>query len=200
MSDYKGIAGSFLCYVKDHEMIIIKNDGIDRHIRFGKPGSITYQFDLITWKLHLCITGDIGTYVFSRIEDMFNFFDHERNTTNNLVINPGYWSEKILSESVFGGGIKTFSVDKFHGKVEEYFDIVTEYLEVDDKKELWKEVKDQINGDDEWECVEQMRNFSHDKINFHDFWDYSCEEYTHNYILCCYAIVWGIKKYMKERS
>ncbi len=64
----------FLKDVANHEMQIIRDDGVQRHLRFKKPGTMCYHFDLITWGGHLCYTGDMGTYVFTRVHDMFDFF------------------------------------------------------------------------------------------------------------------------------
>jgi len=52
----------FLKDVASHQMHIIQNDGVNRHIRFSKPGTSCYHFDLITWPGHLCYTGDMGTW------------------------------------------------------------------------------------------------------------------------------------------
>lgn len=39
---------SFLNDVKNHQMIIINDDDVNRHIRFQRPGSSCMLFDLIT--------------------------------------------------------------------------------------------------------------------------------------------------------
>lgn len=71
----------FLNDVANHEMIIIRDDGVNRHVRFKRPNSSCMYFDLITWPGHLCYTGDMGSYVFRRLEDMFEFFRTDRNDT-----------------------------------------------------------------------------------------------------------------------
>lgn len=53
---------------------MLHEDGIYRHIRFRQPGTMCMHFDLITWPGYLCYTGDMGTYVFTRLADMFEFF------------------------------------------------------------------------------------------------------------------------------
>jgi hypothetical protein len=30
---------------------------------------------------------------------------------------------------------------------------------------------------------------------FEDFREVDCEEYTHRFLWCCYALAWGIEKY-----
>ena len=76
MKDIKQI---FLNDVKDHQMTIVRDDNIGRHLRFSKPGTSCMSFDLITWPGYLCCTGDMGTYVFKRLPDMFEFFRTKSN-------------------------------------------------------------------------------------------------------------------------
>jgi hypothetical protein len=82
-------AAQFEQMVERHEMTILLDEGLYRHVRFRRPDELGYWFDLVTWPGYLAINGDlISGYTFARIEDMFNFFagDH---------INPMYWAEKI---------------------------------------------------------------------------------------------------------
>lgn len=177
----------FLNDIKDHKLKIIQDDGLYRHLRMTS-GSSFYRYDIITWPGHLCITGDCGSYLFSRIEDMFNFFRDE-----NQQINPRYWGEKVLSESVFGEGVEKFSVEKFTQNVIEW---ATEEIEDEDEKaDMMEEIDELLNCEDEWECVEALRNFTSKKVDFTDFWEMRCEKYTPQYIWCLYGIVYAIKKY-----
>lgn len=54
---------SFLHDVREHRLIVLNDDKLNRHIRFSRPGTRCMQFDLITWPGYLCYTGDMGTYV-----------------------------------------------------------------------------------------------------------------------------------------
>lgn len=77
---------TFLADVAAHQIHVLRDDGVHRHIRFKRPGTYCMQFDLITWPGYLCYTGDMGTYVFNRLEDMFEFFRTGRSrATGNLV-------------------------------------------------------------------------------------------------------------------
>lgn len=109
---------SFLRDVATHELTVIKDEALYRHLRFRRPTSGNMYFDLITWPGYLCYTGDMGTYVFSRISDMFEFFRMGNNDFNKqpepkLSINRSYWSEKVQSTSRFGKGTEEFSVERF---------------------------------------------------------------------------------------
>lgn len=199
----------FLSDSKDHLMTVVKDDGVHRFIRFKKESSNTYWFDLITWPGFLCISGDYGTYVFSRLNDMFEFFRMDDNDFNKkkdklLNINPSYWGEKL--EATDRGGYINFDSDVFAERVKEYFDNhMAEDIEDDDlKNELWESIEDQVIsnsydcGHRAYDAVYNFRFTSSDgeKFEFIDFFDSgSTETYSFHYLWCLYAIVWGIKKY-----
>lgn len=92
---------SFLRDVKDHVMEIRQDDGLYRSIRFQKPGRWTYGFDITTWPGYLCISGDMGCFVFARLPDMFEFFRGQKphiKGDKTLGINLGYWAEKVQAQ------------------------------------------------------------------------------------------------------
>lgn len=116
----------FLGDVAMHAMHIDRNDGVNRHIRFRKPGCSAYWFDLVTMPGILMINGDMGTYVFSRVHDMFEFFatDQKYAQVGELRINPGYWSEKLLAIDNTGygrGDIYEFDYEGFKSRVLEHY-------------------------------------------------------------------------------
>lgn len=113
------VAERFAADVAQHQMTVLRDDGLYRHLQFvrvapspktGKPErSSFYWFELVTWPGHLAVTGDCGTYVFARIEDMFEFFRGDR-------INPGYWAEKVQG----GADLRKYSGDLFRQTVTDY--------------------------------------------------------------------------------
>ena len=194
--DIPQVKKDFLQSVEEHELIVIRNDDINRHLRFKKPDTICYCFDIITWAGHLCITGDCGTYVFQRIEDMFNFFSNENN---ELKINTGYWYEKVLAQDRSSGCLK-YSENKFKDEIKEWFDSCTEDSTEERKDCIWEEIEAQvlIQSENHFTAINAAMEFEHDGFTFSDFWEVSLEEYTFRYIWNLYAIVWGIQKFNKE--
>ena len=83
---------SFTKGTVNHKMTILNEDGVYRHLRFKTPGTFNLYFDIITFPGNLMITGDMGTWSFSRIEDMFKFF---RSKERHIC--PDYWAEKLTS-------------------------------------------------------------------------------------------------------
>lgn len=84
-------AARFRSETADHQMTVLHDAGLYRHVRFANPGSSFYWFDLITWPGNLAIKGDMGAYMFSREQDMFRFF---RGTAAGQI-NHDYWAEKL---------------------------------------------------------------------------------------------------------
>lgn len=204
MREYTCPEAQFLADVADHQMTTIRNDGVHRHIRFKRPDSWAYWFDLITWPGTLCIDGDMGTYVFRRLEDMFEFFrtDLARHGTQ-LAINPGYWSEKLQAPAPQDA--EKFSADAFRQRVKEAFDAwAAEYESSDEpgsKAQLWSDLEDDvlsIADDGEIRAIDAARDFSSaaaEDFGMDDCWEWRCREYTFHFIWCCYAIAWGVKTY-----
>ena len=196
----------FLRDVSEHEMIIFQDDGVHRHIRFKSPGSMNMHFDLITWPGYLCYTGDMGTYVFSRLTDMFEFFrtDREYMTLRDgqtLAINPGYWGEKLEAVDR-GDGLKKWSEEKFKKRATEDFEewISGCDLSDDDKEEARQQFNDDVIDQIGWcgkgEAYRNMIDFAFDgDTPFQDWWEVNTDEYSFRFIWCCYALAWGIIKY-----
>lgn len=38
--------------VAEHKMTVLRDEGLYRHLRFQKPGTSCYYFDLVTWPGH----------------------------------------------------------------------------------------------------------------------------------------------------
>lgn len=203
----------FLKDVAEHHMITIRDEGVHRHIRFKAPGTMMKHFDLITWPGYLCYTGDMGTFVFSRINDMFEFFrmgkdDWNYNRDGGLSINPGYWSEKLQGIDK-NGGYECFDENKFIKIVSEYrLNWVRENnLNKDERRELWDAVTDEVlnaTEDGEHRAFDAAYSFSHrignKKFQFDDFFEYNFTKHTYRFIWCCYALAWGINLYTHTKQ
>lgn len=208
----------FLRDVAEHAMTVIRDDGVSRHIRFSKPGTGCMHFDLITWPGILCYTGDMGTYVFQRTTDMFEFFRHDRaynqSRGRKLSINLGYWTGKLIAidGSRHGGKVKEFDDEKFKRVINEYrVDWMRDAkergtLDKDGRRELWEAVEDEVIGvlvDGGDRAQYAAYDFNHTAPSdaqrrgwqFDDLFEHDFTEYTHSIIWCCYALAWGIEKY-----
>ena len=209
MKNYACTEEQFLKDIAQHSMNVLRDDGVHRHIRFKRPDTNSYWFDLITWNGSLCIDGDMGTHVFRRLDDMFEFFRVDQDWQRDgetLAINPSYWGEKLQAIATFGK-FKEFSEERFKEVVKDYFDRWVEDQEPsdDDKAELWEQLEDDVlsRADEGGHAAfEAAMSFSDDSLGFRmeDFWDHRFEEYTFHFIWCCYAIAWGVKAYDEAKA
>jgi len=175
---------AFLRDVKDHEITIIRNEGLHRHIRFKKPGSSTYAFDVLTFPGHAIITGDMGTFVFQRLPDMLQFFDDDKG------INPSYWAEKLVSTDN-PCGHHAFSPEVARYEIlSRVFDYLDEVGDKEDSGELLKSIDYEVLselGNGENDTLRAMFDFSTEGVFCFDY-IIRLHDFTPQYLWCCYAI------------
>jgi hypothetical protein len=209
---------TFLKDVKNHKMTVLMDNGVYRHLRFSS-GSFNQQFDIVTYPWHLVYSGDMGCYVFSRLEDMFEFFRTGRHD-NSLGINCSYWGEKLqaVSRDGYTSSHREYSENLLKEQVE---DIVKAWVKEYDgpkreadleemaeakaafEKALREAVEEEIyyyiEGESEETGHRTLRDFCFEyegeKYEFSDTWEWNCQDYTYQFVWCCYALAWSIKQY-----
>lgn len=187
----------FLKAVSTHEMSVLQDDGVRRHIRFSRPGTNCMWFDLVTWPGHLCYTGDMGTFVFSRTVDMFEFFKSDDGR-----ISPNYWAEKLLAEDTHGGAHE-WDAERFERVIKEYRrEWMREIKGKEDRRRIFDEVTDEVLSmipDGEHVAYQAAHEFvgraDGNRYEFHDLWDHNFKKRSRAFLWACHAIVWGIQKY-----
>jgi hypothetical protein len=214
---------SFLKDVAKHEMKVLHDDGVYRHLRFSS-GSFNQQFDIVTYPWHLVFSGDMGCYVFNRLEDMFQFFRGRPSDKKGLYINTGYWGEKLEAVARHNGYHK-YNADFVREQVKEHADewIEENNLSKEDAEALREDLEEEINYDDGMhEAYRTISGFSHkvgedaywrqdtrslvaaktpkfDTFEFQDIFEWRWEDYTYHYVWCCLAIAWAIQQYDKPK-
>jgi hypothetical protein len=190
----------FKADVSQHAVTVLRDDGVYRHLRCS-AGSYHMQFDVVTWPGHLCYSGDMGSFVFARLPDMFEFFRGRTGAT----VDRGYLAEKAVAADK-SDGIRAFSSELFRAAVEDDFDqfVLDRELAKDEAAQLWEAIEDDVLSCDttEHDAVEAAMSFrwdgrSSDKGRevFCDFWERRLQEYTGRFVWCCYAIPWAISEY-----
>lgn len=198
------IEQTFFRDIAMHKMTVLRDNGVNRHLRFRREGSSSYCFDIVTWHGHLAITGDMGADMFFRLNDMLAFFrtDTERvkHMGVRLCINPDYWAEKLVA--IDRGGYKKYSAEIFKAAVKFAFDGMTDDWTPEKKDELWEEVENDVlaHADDEHEACRAAYNFEFEGTRFEDFYENNMEEPTFHYIWRCFAIAWAIEQYDKHKT
>ncbi len=198
---------SFVRATAEHQMSILHDDGLYRHLRFQKPGTSIYYFDLVTWPGHLVVCGDLGDYHFSRTRDMTEFFApsgarggfEDRRWGVNLY----YWGEKLLGGRPGRAGAMSYSHDAFRAQLyswaakeaahnadcEMYPGLLQEALE--------REVLDEHTHSMD-EALERLRDVEDEigeRLWSDDAWEWDLREFDASYVWCCWAIVWGLEQH-----
>ncbi|BCE02955.1 hypothetical protein [Marinicellulosiphila megalodicopiae] len=203
MSNKQPTVEEFKKHVENHSMQVLSDNGVNRTLEFRNNGSSNRYFTITTWSNHLCISGDMGTFVFARLEDMFNFF---RSDDDELNIQGGYWSEKLEA-----GKHMAFDQDRL---VTALYKRIYYYFEIDDDQfnEIYEDEDHEHHQvivdlkDNVIDCIEEYNYASlindfespSDHNPLEDFFidcGYECESPTYHYVWCKYAIVWAIKQY-----
>lgn len=191
------VAAAFAREVADHELTILHDDGVYRHIQLGRPGSGIDRIDIVTWPMHLAVGGDRGTYVFRRVVDMFEFFRGQPG------INPHYWTEKLVSD---GYCVAEYSRDLFEHKVRKH--VAGEIRNGDAPRGLSRAVLDEVLSKSGWgyydidseECArEALAQFEFGpgpwRFPSDARWDWQLHDWSYHYLWQCHAIVWGVARY-----
>ena len=189
----------FLHDVRGHELTIVVDQGVHRHITLGRPGSFNYRYHITTWPGYLAISGDAGSYTFARLVDMFEFFRDEEGKNR---INEGYWAEKLQAVDRFGGRDELDEEayrDALRRDTIAHFE--NENLALSQAKEVVREMRDSYlfdPPDDRDEAIQQAMAFrcpiTHE-YPFNEFWDHRLTCASFRLVWCMRAIVWGIKQY-----
>lgn len=209
----------FLADVKDHQMQILLDNGVYRHLRFKSTGAHPWNqwFDIVTWPGYLAYSGDMGCFVFSRLNDMFEFFRYPPRESGELYINLSYWAEKLqaVDRDHCNNSETGYSEDLLRKRVEEQ---VKEWIETfqgeydsdeeefaQQKKDFEEELREAIDdmlgyaADNERDAHAALRDFSAEingqTFEFSDTWEWDLREYTLRFVWCCYALAWSIQKY-----
>ena len=174
--------------VADHQMTVLMDIGVYRHLMFKKPDRSEHWFEIVTTPGMLVIRGDMETWVFSRIPDMFNFFRGKDGE-----INADYWQEKLLAGR---SDSENFDSDYFKEGLLEWVD----QSDFDDivKRDMTEDVCNYFDWDDSEEGIRrQVMDYSHDEAGyfFQDSWEISGKVFDYHYLWCCHAIVWAINRY-----
>ncbi|MEU1663652.1 hypothetical protein ABZ547_08550 [Streptomyces sparsogenes] len=110
MTDYPEIAARFARETAGHQMTVIHDDGLYRHLRFANPNSGLYWYEITTTPGQLVFSGDGESFVFRLADDMFEMF---RRSAEAGGINAGYWAEKCRT-----GNARSYSRELFEKYVE----------------------------------------------------------------------------------
>lgn len=193
MTSVKPTAEQFAETVAGHQMTVVLDQGLHRHLTFKRPETSNRYFHITTWPGYLTISGDMGCYVFARLPDMFSFF-----RSDLPGINPDYWGEKLQAVSKSEGYVE-FSRERFVSAIVRDF---RSYYPpgTTDRMDIWHDMRSDIlfslpeTTDSAISAAMRYTDPNGDSP-FNDFWDHNLQSETYHYIWCCRAICWAIRQY-----
>jgi hypothetical protein len=197
----------FAKFSENHELTILHDDGLYRHLRVAQPGTGIYSWNIITWPGHLATSGDIANgYQFARLPDMFEFFRHPLQAGGEPYINDQYWAEKM--PEVLQSRARVYSADLFRKTVEESASEWREELSPSERASLTAAIKrDILDEISDYEEADRalLDGFSWtapsgQTFGFTDTWDYSFRDYDYHLILTLLAISKGIRMYDNAKT
>jgi hypothetical protein len=179
----------FLNDVANHKLHVKLDQGVYRHLVFEQPRhQFLHRFEIVTTPWRLMITGDMGAWVFARLEDMFEFFRSPDGS-----INRSYWAEK-LQNGAHGCSkeAKVYDGDAYRQRLIESLEGYT--ITKKKRADIIRELKSMDFDDEHW-IMHQINDFSFEGFTFQDVWEIDMTVYSYHFVWCCYAIVWGIQRY-----
>ncbi|MGE4425034.1 MAG: hypothetical protein AB7G37_01115 [Solirubrobacteraceae bacterium] len=183
----------------NHEMRVLHEDGVYRHVRFAQPGrhSWSYLYDLVTWPGHLSISGDLESYTFRRTTDMFTFF----NEPTLDRINPHYWGEKLVAPRG-RDAVRVYVPELVEARLNEWVADQAEHYDCEGEElaSLRDAVRDLVrwNSDIEWSedaARSAIRDFEHRGRSIYDPSEWSFRDWDHHFLTACWAIKRGVERY-----
>jgi len=180
----------FLKDVEKFEMETLMDVGIHRNLVFRDPKDSNRWFGLNTWPGHLCFYGDMGTFVFYRINDMFQFFTSKSLEQVEDVL--AYWGEKVES-----GEVKEYSANKAASCVTNYLSDEDNYCHLEKVKEDLIPLFTEMGAEG---AFNKVYNYQfNDDTGFEDVSEwFDPMVYTPRFVWACHAISWGVQKYSSQ--
>lgn len=198
MSDYPESAARFARDTARHQMTVLHDDGLYRHLRFSNPAPHGHTpFDLVTWPFNLVVkAGWVFHFDIDATEDMFALF---RRTALAGEINPGYWSEKVRAGR---DDVEDFSPELFEQQVKQH--VVEAIRNGDAPRGIGAEVTRDIFewGDISHEAGarQALEDFRYEGWSFGETWEWNFRGFTPGFLHCCYAIRHGIDLWDASRK
>lgn len=187
--DIESVRAHFLGNYKEPKLTILVDGGLYRHIRI--IGDHYYRFDLVTWPGNLAINCEGDRFLFSRTDDMFQFFRLGGSAERPMEPNFSYWAEKLSDPR--SRMVRGFSYAKFARDMEEGLSRMPDEKQAE---ELRQEMSDELYEDDEASC----RDFAYRHPELRDLAiENEWKDWTHRYAYACFAIVIGIREYDRAK-
>lgn len=175
----------------EHQLVVLKDDGLHRHLRCQKPGTRMWSWDVVTWPGHLSITGDLGAFVFAREPDMLLQFFHGASRQ----IDVRYWMEKCVSwdRSTPSGGVVSKDRIQQHRDAE----VESDPDQSIDRQQAWAAAMQLAEDLDGTTQIDRMVDFLMQEISS-DAWDWTITKPDTRALTACLIIAWTHDRYREH--
>lgn len=200
------VAADFASETAGHELTVLHDDGLYRHLRIAAPGTGIWSWELITWPGYLTITGDIGAgFTFRADNDMAPWFLASQRP------NLRYWAEKLIGRhhrSAIAFDEDTLhdtAVSEINGWELSDTDREAATVQLDDAWDAaWQHTEHEYRGIiDEYVFEATITNrtvISGSEFRFPDSSEMAGESFTRPYLLACNAILHGLRLYAAQAA
>lgn len=206
MSEYPEIAARFKRETAGHEMTIVCDDGLYRHLRFVTPKSDLYWYEIVTTPRQLVFSGDGDSFVFRLAPDMFEMF---RRSAESGSINATYWAEKCKT-----GNARSYSRERFEEYVWKQVTDREQYYRGDLRADVQHRIFDSeiFNVDYEADALMAVLGYQYhltkgpddrgnwDAFRFRRVHEWELKDFDWWFLFACYAISDAIVKYDAARK
>jgi len=179
----------------EHELIVLQDEGLYRHLRCMAPGTRIWSWDIVTWPGYLAITGDIGDgWVFTREPDMLTFM---LPISEPYRINADYWWEKMPEH--LRRAAKPFSADRLKQRaLESIEDWGIGKKQTEKAKAAFLADFDPYSDEPDLRLLLDEFTFTDKDCwegSFADTWEWDTSDWDHHFLLALFAIVWATERY-----
>ena len=197
---YAEIYAGFQKNTENHQLTIEHDIDGYRTLHVGEPGTGIWHWKVITSPFYLTIVGDIADgYTFTRTFDMLDFFGRGSRPSHyddgSPTINPHYWAEKLTR----GGreSVKEYSKETAISVLKDLLD-ESETLGLNQRAEVIDQIEERAELGEHALRNWLSREPQTDIFGQDAFWEHDFSEYTHDFILTCYAIVKTVSLYRAQ--
>jgi len=196
----------FMAEMAKHTLTIKQDDGHYKHLVMAEAGEFENAFEVIAFPHHIMITGDMGTYCFSRTLDMMKWFikDGDKAIASPQIELHRWYSKLVSTDSYLGAKKKSLTLAK--QEVEQNRDFyINEYPDqASIINSAFDDLIDYAEMGVEMLLIE-MYGFSftidgNEHQPFTDFEADTVEAYVSQFAWCCYAINFAIGEYLQTQS
>ncbi len=165
----------------EHTITAKYRAGLYGHWRCQKPGTSNLYFDVVTWPGSLCLTGDMGDYLFQCTEDMIGFM--RSVCAGRDSIDYRYVAEKCVAHD---GRLKEWRHELFEERLAERLEGLGGGERAQVVKKL-TEIRDEF-------AIYEAEHDGMKAMYESGLWDSSdlpdCRTYTFHFVWCVHAIRW----------